>query len=302
MRVLITGASGFIGSALVERLLGRGDEVTAFTRRPDDSRLRRDVRWLGWDPRSAGGWQQQLGGYDGIVHLAGETAVGRRYTPELRREILESRAGLTTRLVDGLRQTSERPRVLVSASGVSFYGKRDDATPLDESAPVGDEFLSEVCVAWEAAAAKVTELGTRAVSARIGFVLGRGGGALQTLVPIFKAFAGGPIGSGRQWVSWIHLADIVGGMLHALDDAELSGPVNFAAPNAVTNAELSKTLAKVLGRPALLPAPAFALRALFGDGAEPLLSGQRVVPRALLERGYVFRFTDLESALRSLLP
>lgn len=302
MRVLVTGGTGFIGSALIERLLLRNDIVTALTRRVRDGATP-GVRWVEWDPDHDGDWQRALAEQDAVVHLAGETAAGRRYTPEVEQRILESRVGSTTRVVDGIAKLppEARPKVLVCASGVGYYGNLDDDRPLDESAPPGDDFLARVCVAWEGAAREAERSGVRVVSTRIGFVLGNGGGALSRLVPIFKSFVGGPLGSGKQMVSWIHLADTVGAMLHALDDTGVRGPMNVAAPNAVTNAELSKTLGHVLKRPSILSAPAFALKALFGDGAEPLLGGQRAVPRVLLEQGYRFRFTELEAALRDLL-
>jgi uncharacterized protein (TIGR01777 family) len=197
-------------------------------------------------------------------------------------------------------RATARPRVFVCASGVGYYGARGEEA-LDESAPAGDDFLARVCADWENAARRAAELGVRVVSGRTGLALGRGGGVLARLVPLFKVFVGGPIGSGRQMTSWIHLDDLVGAYVHALDTPSLSGPANFAAPNAVTNAELAKTLGRVLGRPALLPAPAFALRALFGEGAEPLLTGQRAAPNALFASGFRFRFTELEAALRDLL-
>lgn len=300
LRIAVTGATGFIGTALVERLLARGDGVTAFTRNAQSAPAREGLRWVTWDPLHDGAWQRELDGQHALIHLAGASAVGRRYTESVRREIRETRVESTARLVTGMSTVTNPPRVFVCASGVGYYGARADEV-LDESAPAGSDFLAEVCVAWEAAARAAERLGVRVVSTRIGFVLGKGGGALARLVPIFKAGVGGRIGHGRQWASWIHLDDVVGAMLHAIGDSTLVSPVNATAPNPVTNAELTRALADALHRPAALPVPAFALRAVFGEGAEPLLTGQRVIPRALIDHGYPFRFIELAEALRDLL-
>jgi uncharacterized protein (TIGR01777 family) len=303
MRVLITGGTGFIGRAVIGALLARGDEVTAFSRRlPDRSPTGMErVVWKEWEPTRDGDWQQAIDGQNGIVHLAGEPAVGRRFTDEAKQKILQSRVGPTARLVRGIELAPGRPRVLVCASGVGFYGIKTGAATLTEQSPPGDDFLAQVCVAWEQAARAAEAFGTRVVSTRFGLVLGRDGGALGKLVPIFKGFVGGPLGDGKQPQPWVHLDDVVGAILKALDDETLSGPVNVAAPNPVNNAELSKILGRVLHRPSLLPAPGFALKALYGEGALPLLTGQRALPERLLQHGYSFRFTELEPALRDLL-
>lgn len=304
MRVLVTGGTGFIGAALIRALLARGDSVTGFTRRvnPDKGKgSLSKVRWVEWDPQKDGAWQREFGEHDAVVHLAGETAVGQRYTDALKQEILESRVGSTQRIVRGIEIAARRPEVFVCASGVGYYGSREDGVSLDESAPAGNDFLARVCVAWEEAARQAEQFGVRVVSGRIGFVLGQGGGALSKLVPIFKAFAGGKVGTGRQMVSWVHLEDVVQALVKALDDRSLSGPMNVTGPSPVTNAEFSRQLARVLGRPALLPAPAFALRALFGEGADPLLTGQAAVPSVLLQHGFRHRFLKLDAALEDLL-
>ena len=304
MRVVVTGGSGFIGSALIDRLLARGDSVTAFTRRVTSDLKKADrLRWAAWDPMREGDWQREVEGHDAVVHLAGASAVGRRYTEAVRREIMDSRvvpARLLAEAMGKVTSASQRPRVFVCASGVGFYGPRGDEE-LDEYAPAGRDFLAQVCVEWEEAARSADRFGVRVVSTRIGFVLGKNGGALAKLVPIFKAFAGGKIGDGKQWVPWIHLEDVAGAMVYSLGEPSLIGAVNVVAPNPVTNAEFSRALGKALKRPALLPAPAFALKALYGEGAEPILTGQRAVPSALVSHGYPFRFVELPAALSDLL-
>jgi uncharacterized protein (TIGR01777 family) len=303
MRVVVSGGSGFIGRAVIERLLLRGDSVTALTRHvTSDLRQHERLRWATWDPEREGDWQRELRGHDALVHLAGSPAVGRRFTDEARRDIMDSRVVSTRLLVEGLGKfsSSECPRVFVCASGTGFYGPRGD-DEVDEFAEAGRDFLAQVCVEWEDAARSADRYGVRVVHSRFGFVLGRGGGALAKLVPIFKAYAGGKIGNGKQWVPWVHLDDVAGAILHALGEPSLFGPMNVCAPTAVTNAELSRAIGKVLHKPALLPAPAFALKLLYGEGAEPILTGQRAVPRVLLSHRYSFRFVDLEAALRDLL-
>lgn len=303
MRVVVSGGSGFIGRAVIERLLLRGDSVTALTRHvTSDLRQHERLRWAAWDPEREGDWQRELRGHDALVHLAGSPAVGRRFTDEARRDIMDSRVVSTRLLVEGLGKLgpSECPRVFVCASGTGFYGPCGD-DEVDEFAEAGRDFLAQVCVEWEDAARSADRYGVRVVHSRFGFVLGRGGGALAKLVPIFKAYAGGKIGNGKQWVPWVHLDDVAGAILHALGEPSLFGPMNVCAPTAVTNAELSRAIGKVLHKPALLPAPAFALKLLYGEGAEPILTGQRAVPRVLLSHGYSFRFVDLETALRDLL-
>jgi uncharacterized protein (TIGR01777 family) len=303
MRVLVTGGTGFIGRAVLRALVARGDEVTALTRKIPGrvAEGTEAVAFRLWDPDNDGEWQLALDGQDGVVHLAGEPAVGRRLTASAREQILKSRVESTERIVRAIRMARRRPRVLVCASGVGYYGSKTGDSTVTEDSPAGDDFLAQVCVAWEKAAREAEAFGTRVVSARFGFVLGRGGGALEKLLPFFKAFVGGHLGNGRQFQPWVHLGDVTGAILKALDDATLTGPINVCSTQPVTNDEMSKTLGKVLGRPALLPAPAFALRALYGDGATPILTGHRAVPKRLLEHGYEFQFTELEPALRDLL-
>lgn len=298
MRILLTGATGFIGKAVLERLLFRGDSVTALTRQePKTLAERPNLRFAKWDPRSDGAWQNELEGHDAIVHLAGESAVGMRWNDEVKKQIRDSRVESTERIVTAFTRVSQKPRVLLCASGAGFYGGRSDAEPLDESSPPGRDFLAHVCIDWEDAAHGAERYGARVVSARIGFVLGKGGGALGKLVPIFKKGIGGRIGSGKQMVPWIHIDDVVGGILHAIADPTVLGPMNLSAPHAVSNADFTVALAKALGKSAPFPVPPFALKLLYGEGALPILTGQNALPRVLQEHGYPFRFPTLEAAL-----
>jgi len=300
-RVLVAGGNGFIGRALVARLLERKDEVTILTRgAPGDAGAAGGVRELHWDPsdRTAPPLAE---GYDAVVNLAGEPAVGVRYTERTKDRILKSRVDSTTWLVRAMERAEHRPRMFLASSAIGYYGSRLETTRVDESAPAGSDFLALVCVAWEGAAQRAESFGVRVVRARTGIVLGERGGALESLLRPFKMFVGGPIGSGRQGFSWIHLDDEVAALIRCLDDESLRGPVNLCAPEPVSNAELSRIVGELIHRPAFLRAPRFALQALFGEGAEPLLGGQWGVPRALLQAGFQFRYPDLSQALRAAL-
>jgi uncharacterized protein len=299
MHVFVTGATGLIGRALSGALLARGHVVTALSRAPDAaSRLPVGVRHVQGDPASPGRWEEELGRADVCVNLAGEPVVrGLRWSAEKKRRIAESRIRSTERVAAVI--ASGGPSVLVSGSAVGFYGSRGDEA-LDERSPAGKGFLSEVCVAWEAAAAPARAR-AQVVLLRTGVVLARDGGALPKLVLPFKLFGGGPVGDPDAFQPWIHLADEVGLILLALEDAELDGPLDATAPAPVRQRELAKAIGRVLGRPSFLPAPAVALRLALGEMAEVVLASQRVLPRKALERGYRFRFPEIEGALRDLL-
>ena len=300
MRVAVTGATGMIGTALVRELLGRGDQVTALSRDPTRAGERLgDVQALAWDdPKGEAPPAESLRGQDAVVNMLGEP-LAQRWTDATRREIRDSRVLGTRNLLAGIRHLpeGERPSVLVSQSGSGWYGARGDE-PLDESEPAGDDFPGQVTSAWEAEAARAAELGVRVVRTRTGVVLAQSGGALEKMLPPFRLGVGGPVAGGRQYVPWVHIDDVAGGVAFCLDTQDAEGPVNVAAPEPVTNRELSKALGRALGRPAVLPVPAAALRLLYGEMATIVLTGARMVPRRLQELGYRFRQPDLERALQ----
>lgn len=300
MKVTVTGATGTLGRALVTALLERGDAVTALTR--DAARghaaLGPGMEVLEWPaPKAEPPPDTAVAGADAVVHLLGEP-VAQRWSASAKREIRDSRVLSTRNLVAAMRAASERPGVLVSQSATGWYGARG-SDPVDESAPAGRGFLADVVVEWEAEARAAEELGVRVVAPRTGVVLSESGGALEKMLPPFRAGIGGPIAGGRQYVPWVHADDVVGAILFCLDTPAATGPVNVTAPEPATNRELSKTLGRVLGRPALAPVPGLALRALYGEMASIITTGARVMPRRLQELGYGFRREDLEAALRA---
>jgi len=299
MRVTLTGATGLIGRQLIAALQGRGDEVTVLSRDPSKAeQTLSGVRAVAWNPLADPAPVSALADADGVIHLAGEP-VAQRWNTAVKERIRVSRATGTANLVAGLRD-APRPRVLVSTSASGYYGDRG-AEPLTESATPGTDFLAEVCKAWEDAATQAESLGLRVTRVRTGVVLTSDGGALKTMLPPFKAGVGGPVAGGRQYIPWIHLDDVVGIYLAALDGDGWSGPVNGCAPGAVTNQVFSHALGHALHRPAVMPVPAFAIRALYGQMAEIVTGGQRMIPERTLELGYEFRHPDLDEALHSAL-
>lgn len=291
MRVVVTGSSGLVGSALVAALAARGDEaVRLVRRRPGPGEAR-------WDPAAGTLDTAALADAHAVVHLAGAGIGDRRWTPERRAEIRDSRVGPTALLARTVAELGGP--ALLSASAVGFYGYEAGDRELDETAPAGRGFLADVCQAWEGATEPAAAAGVRVVHLRSGVVLSAGGGALGRQLPLFRLGVGGRLGSGRQWLSWIGLDDEVGAIAHLLDHPELTGPVNLTAPGPVTNAEFTRTLGRALHRPAVLAVPAPALRLALGGGLadEALLGGQRVLPRALEASGYRFGAPDLDTAL-----
>jgi uncharacterized protein (TIGR01777 family) len=293
-RVLVTGVSGPIGTGLLASFEPQGTQIVRLVRG-----RAKNAAQVSWDPLAPLA-PATVSGFDAVVHLAGESVVG-RWTEEKKKAIRESRVQGTRNLAAALAQSEVKPRVLVCASAVGFYGNRGDEL-LPEESPGGQGFLPEVCREWEDASRIAAEAGIRTVNIRIGLVLSAKGGALENMLKPFKLGLGGRIGSGQQWWSWIHVDDIVGGIHHAISTESLSGAVNLVAPNPVRNAEFTKVLASVLGRPAFFPVPEFALRLAFGEMAagELLLASQRVEPGKLKASGYTFRFRELRAALENL--
>lgn len=300
-RVLVSGASGPIGAALLPKLRDSGYEVVRLVRGTAASLkdgVPKDELTIPWDPMQPLD-PAAVSGFAVAIHLAGEPIVG-RWTDAKKRRIHESRAAGTRNLSNALAKAAQKPRVLVSASAIGFYGDRGDEVLREESSS-GHDFLSAVCRDWEANAQAAAQAGIRTVNTRFGLILSREGGALPKMLPPFRMGVGGNMGNGRQWWSWIHITDVAAGILHVMDNDTLQGPVNFVAPNPVTNASFTKTLAAALHRPAIFPVPAFAARLAFGQMAdELLLASQRVEPAKLVASGYAFGYTDLRKALDNL--
>jgi uncharacterized protein (TIGR01777 family) len=295
---------------LVHALSNRGDEVTVLSRRPEQvtAAFGANVRALRWEPGTNStsaaarpSWFAHLSGQDAIVHLAGEQAVGTRYTRETKRRIYDSRVESTFQIVEAIAEADPRPRVLICASGAGYYGGHLTDSSFDETSPVGNDFLATVTRDWEAAAERAADYRVRVVRTRFGIVLGRQGGGLAHMTTPFKMFVGGPIGSGRQIVSWVHVVDVVRVLLLALDNDSISGPINVTTPHAVTNDELSRTIGDVLGRPSWFRVPGFALKMMFGEGAVPILTGQRALPLVLQRAGFEWRYPEVRPALEEAL-
>ncbi|MHC5612890.1 MAG: thylakoid membrane protein ThyD [Nostoc sp.] len=305
MKVAITGATGFVGSILVQRLHGEGHKIvvltrnTAFAQKVFPSEAFSNLEIVAYTPNTSGSWQGVIASCDSIANLAGEPIGEGRWTPERKQEILNSRKLGTQKIVEAIANTNPKPTVLINASAIGYYGTSETAS-FDEASLSGNDFLAQVCQAWEAEAKKVKDAGVRLVILRFGIVLGNGG-ALGKMIPAFKLFAGGPIGSGRQWFSWIHVDDLVNLILQALTKPEIEGVYNATAPNPVRMADLSQTLGGVMNRPSWLPVPSFAIEALLGDGAIVVLEGQQVIPKRTVETGFEYKYPNLKSALTQIL-
>ncbi|MEP7366896.1 MAG: TIGR01777 family oxidoreductase [Acidobacteriota bacterium] len=298
MRITLTGASGFIGNRLVSQLDARGHQLHLLGRAPKKGMLAA-ARFSIWDAATSEPPLESLEGADAVVHLAGEP-VAQRWTADVKRRIRSSRIDSTNLLVSALAKVEQRPRVLVCASAIGYYGDRGDEK-LTESSKPGSGFLPEVCVQWEQAAAGARELGMRVISMRTGIVLHPDGGALEQMLPPFRWGVGGKIASGEQWMSWIHLDDMIRLLVHAIETPALDAPLNAAAPNPVRNSEFTHLLGRTLRRPAMIPVPEFAVRLMFGEMASVVTSSQRVLPEAALKSGFVFEHDTLGPALVNLL-
>lgn len=298
MRVTVSGATGRIGRHLVAVLKDRGDEVTALSRDPERAGEQLGVEAFAWNLKEEAAPSAALAGRDAIVHLAGED-VGQRWTKEVKAEILDTRERGTRNLVHSIFDTEPRPKALICASASGYYGAHGDEI-VDESGAPGSDWLAEVVARWERQA-ETAKIGVRTVVVRAGVVLNAEGGALSKMLPYFKAGVGGPVGSGKQYMPWIHIDDLIGIYLAAIDNPAFQGPINAAAPEPVTNKEFAKALGRAINRPALAPVPGFTLKLLYGEMSQIVLTGVRMVPGRAAELGYEFKHPDLDEALRSTL-
>jgi uncharacterized protein len=300
MKVAIAGATGFVGSRLVERLHKQGMSVVVLSRNTTHAeKVFPKTAFPNVEIFNSDGWQNAIASCDGVVNLAGEPIAEGRWSPERKQEILNSRKQATQTIVQAISRANPQPKVLVNASAIGYYGTSETAT-FDENSPAGNDFLAEVCQTWETEAKKVTDSGVRLVILRLGIVLGNGG-AMGKMITPFKLFAGGPIGSGKQWFSWIHIDDVVGLIVEALTKTEMEGVYNATAPQSVKMAEFCQTMGQVMNRPSWLPVPSFALEALLGDGAVVVLEGQQVLPSRTVASGFNYKYAKLQPALVEIL-
>ncbi len=292
MKIFMTGGTGFVGKTLAPALVRSGQEVTILTRAAKEEPS--GVSWVEGDPTQRGRWQDEVKEHEAVINLAG-ASIFTRWTEEAKKMIRDSRMITTRRLVEALE--GGRVKTFFSTSAIGYYGFHGDETLSEEASPGGD-FLALLAKDWEAEAKEAEKKGCRVVITRFGIVLGEKGGALGQMIPLFNKYLGGPLGSGKQWFSWIHIEDLVRAYLFLLEHPEISGPVNFTAPNPVRNKELSQSLGKILRRPAFLPAPGFMLRLVLGEFGSILLEGQKVIPRKLLQAGFQFQYPEIAPALR----
>ncbi|BAZ43716.1 hypothetical protein NIES4102_07170 [Chondrocystis sp. NIES-4102] len=300
MKIAITGATGLVGSRLVTKLQQAGHQILVFTRNPKTvstvfpASALDQIEVVQYTPLESGDWQKKVSGCDAVINLAGE-AIAERWTPEQKQAIMESRQLGTRKLVEAIALAEQKPQVFISSSAIGYYGTSETIS-FDEDSPPGNDFLAQVCQNWEAEATKVKESGVRLVILRLGIVLANGG-ALGKMIGPFKMFAGGPIGSGKQWFSWIHRDDLVNLIIEALQNTEMSGVYNATSPNPVRMSQLCKTLGEVMNRPSWLPVPDFVLELLLGDGAIVVLQGQQVLPKKTQATGFNYQYQDLKPAL-----
>ncbi|WP_293334029.1 TIGR01777 family oxidoreductase [Microcoleus sp. CAWBG58] len=305
MKVAIAGATGFVGTRLVEKLQAAGHQVVVLSRdaakagRVFPASAYRNLEVVAYTPAESGDWQKSIAGCNAVVNLAGVPIAEERWTEARQQAILDSRRLTTAKLVEAIVNANPKPSVFVSASAIGYYGTSETAE-FDENSPAGNDFLAAVCKDWEAAAQPAKNAGTRLAILRLGIVLGMGG-ALAKMLPPFKLFAGGPIGTGKQWFSWIHREDVVDLILYSLQNSQVQGVLNATAPNPVRMNELCQTLGEVLSRPSWLPVPSFALEMLLGDGAKVVLEGQKVLPKQTLASGFQYQYPTLKLALAEIL-
>jgi len=300
--ILITGATGSIGQRLVKELIASGDEAIIFTRNIEKARkkLPNTVKYVKWDYKNPKEWKNQINGVDVVVHLAGANLGAKRWNEEYKTLAYDSRIISTRNLVESIRLIEQKPKAFICSSAVGIYGNRYDEV-LDETSLLGNDFLANLCKDWEKEAAEVEKLGVRRVSIRTGLVLEQNEGLMKKLIPSFKMFLGGWLGSGRQWFPWIHIDDIIGVYLYAIDNPNVTGAINGASPGIVTNKEFSKTLGKLLRRPALFPIPKVVLRIVSGELGNYVTDSQRISVEKIMSSGYKFKFENLEEVLRDLM-
>ena len=299
MKIVITGASGLIGTVLLDRLSKQSHSLILLSRKPREESVRKNNQWMAWQPGQTGAWERAIDGADGIINLAGEPIAEKRWSKVQKARLRNSRIDGTQSLVNAVANAQVKPKFMISASAVGYYGSRGDEIVSEESKP-GDDFLASLCVQWEDEARKAEALGVRVALLRTGIVLAKGGGALKKMVPPFKMFAGGPLGSGGQWMPWIHIDDEVGMIQFLIENQNARGAFNGTAPNPATMLEFSKTLGAVLNRPSWARVPPSLLALMVGEMADMLLAGQRATPQAALKLGYQFKYPHLKQALESL--
>ncbi|MDJ0843259.1 thylakoid membrane protein ThyD [Crocosphaera sp.] len=305
MKIAITGATGFVGTRLVNSLKEEGHQFIIFTRNVNRAKTIYpastfpNVELVAYNPTESGEWQARISGCDAVVNLAGEP-IAERWSPEHKKAILESRQLGTRKIVEAITKATAKPSVLINPSAIGYYGTSETKT-FDENSTPGDDFLAEVCQAWESEAQEVKKVNVRLVILRIGIVLGKGG-ALAKMIPPFKLFAGGPLGSGRQWFSWIHIDDLVQLIKESLKRSGIVGTFNATAPHPVRMNELCETLGEVMNRPSWLPVPDFALEVLLGEGSKVVLEGQQVLPKETLSLGFQYEYPTIKSALMEIVP
>jgi uncharacterized protein len=299
MKVAVVGGTGFVGTRLIERLQAEGHQVVLLVRNRSKAQAQfPTAEVVEYSPKQSGPWQQSIAGCDGVINLAGEP-LATRWNDSIKKEVLESRTLGTQKIVEAIAQANPRPSVLINASAVGYYGTSETATFEETSSP-GDDFLAHVCQQWEAEAEKVKASGTRLAIIRIGIVLGPEGGVLARMMLPFQVFAGGPLGSGEQWVSWIHRDDLVNLILKALTDPAVAGVFNGTSPNPVRMSELCQVLGQIVKRPSWLPVPGFALELLLGEAAKLVLEGQQVLPQQTQSTGFQFQYPTLQTALKQI--
>jgi uncharacterized protein (TIGR01777 family) len=300
MKVLITGGTGFVGTQLTSRLIQDQKEVTVLTRSLKGAKVAsQGISYLEGDPNKKGSWQEAIKNHDAVINLAG-ASIFSKWTDEHKRAIRESRVNTTRNIVEGIPSGPEKKITLFSTSAVGYYGFCADEERTEESPP-GNDFLARIAVEWEGEALKAREKGARVVITRLGIVLGERGGALSQMIPLFKKYIGGPIGSGKQWFSWVHIKDLAEAFVFLLKHPEISGPVNVCSPNPMRNRHFAKALGRALHRPSFFPAPALMVKLVLGEFGSVILEGQRVIPKKLLQSGFVFRYPDIEKALQNIL-